>query len=120
MQEVARAIAMRLLSARGATAVEHALLIALIAIAIAGTTYALGASVSFVFDGAADSLATPGPAPPPAAPPPSPAAPGSVAPPGVGYEDCDAVRAAGADPIHVGDPGYSPELDPDGDGVACE
>ncbi len=27
---------------------------------------------------------------------------------------------AGADPIHIGDPGYSPKLDRDGDGIACE
>jgi outer membrane biosynthesis protein TonB len=36
------------------------------------------------------------------------------------YENCDAVRAAGADPIHTGDPGYSRKLDRDGDGVGCE
>jgi hypothetical protein len=36
------------------------------------------------------------------------------------YENCDAVRAAGAAPIRVGDPGYSRQLDRDGDGVACE
>jgi hypothetical protein len=39
---------------------------------------------------------------------------------GVVYENCTAVRAAGADPIRVGDPGYSRRLDRDGDGVACE
>ena len=36
------------------------------------------------------------------------------------YENCDAVRAAGADPIHVGDPGYESHLDRDGDGTGCE
>ena len=36
------------------------------------------------------------------------------------YENCDAVRAAGAAPIHRGDPGYSASLDGDGDGSACE
>ena len=36
------------------------------------------------------------------------------------YENCDAVRAAGAAPIHRGDPGYSTGLDGDGDGSACE
>lgn len=36
------------------------------------------------------------------------------------YENCSAVRAAGADPIEVGDPGYSRKLDRDGDGVGCE
>jgi len=36
------------------------------------------------------------------------------------YENCSAVRAAGADPIYEGDPGYSRKLDRDGDGVGCE
>lgn len=36
------------------------------------------------------------------------------------YENCDAVRAAGADPVYSGDPGYSRKLDRDGDGVGCE
>ncbi|MGP5387744.1 GmrSD restriction endonuclease domain-containing protein [Brachybacterium tyrofermentans] len=36
------------------------------------------------------------------------------------YKNCDAVRAAGAAPIHAGDPGYSKKLDRDGDGVGCE
>ncbi|MFC8759251.1 excalibur calcium-binding domain-containing protein [Streptomyces sp. NPDC057193] len=38
----------------------------------------------------------------------------------VSYANCAAVRAAGAAPIHAGDPGYSRRLDRDGDGVACE
>jgi hypothetical protein len=36
------------------------------------------------------------------------------------YQNCDAVRAAGAAPIRAGDPGYSRKLDRDGDGVGCE
>lgn len=36
------------------------------------------------------------------------------------YPNCSAVRAAGAAPIHEGDPGYSLDLDRDGDGTACE
>jgi hypothetical protein len=36
------------------------------------------------------------------------------------YANCSAVRAAGAAPLHSGDPGYSRKLDRDGDGVACE
>ena len=36
------------------------------------------------------------------------------------YENCDAARAAGAAPLHRGDPGYGAHLDGDGDGVACE
>lgn len=38
----------------------------------------------------------------------------------VSYANCTAVREAGADPIHEGDPGYSRKLDRDGDGVGCE
>ncbi|WP_406000602.1 excalibur calcium-binding domain-containing protein [Streptomyces sp. NBC_00829] len=38
----------------------------------------------------------------------------------VAYANCDAVQAAGAVPIHAGDPGYGPHLDLDGDGVGCE
>ncbi|MDX6764352.1 excalibur calcium-binding domain-containing protein, partial [Streptomyces sp. F8] len=38
----------------------------------------------------------------------------------VSYANCAAVRAAGADPIRRGDPGYGRHLDRDGDGVACE
>jgi Excalibur calcium-binding domain/Protein of unknown function (DUF1524) len=40
--------------------------------------------------------------------------------PNVYYKNCDAVRAAGAAPIHRGDPGYARHLDRDGDGVGCE
>jgi hypothetical protein len=37
------------------------------------------------------------------------------------YANCAAVRAAGAAPLHRGQPGYeAPRLDRDGDGVACE
>lgn len=36
------------------------------------------------------------------------------------YANCDAVRAAGTDPIYVGDPGYSRKLDREGAGVGCE
>jgi hypothetical protein len=36
------------------------------------------------------------------------------------YANCDAVRKAGAAPLHKGDPGYSRSLDRDGDGVACD
>lgn len=40
--------------------------------------------------------------------------------PEVYYKNCTAVRAAGAAPIHRGDPGYARHLDRDGDGVGCE
>ncbi|WP_217239849.1 excalibur calcium-binding domain-containing protein [Streptomyces sp. AC555_RSS877] len=36
------------------------------------------------------------------------------------YENCTAVRAAGAAPIHRGEPGYASHLDRDNDGVACD
>ncbi|WP_101596933.1 excalibur calcium-binding domain-containing protein [Brevibacterium linens] len=36
------------------------------------------------------------------------------------FENCTAVREAGAAPVHRGDPGYGSHLDRDGDGVGCE
>ena len=36
------------------------------------------------------------------------------------YRNCSQARAAGAAPIHYGEPGYAPHLDRDGDGIACE
>jgi hypothetical protein len=36
------------------------------------------------------------------------------------YRNCTDVRAAGASPLHRGDPGYRGELDGNDDGVACE
>ncbi|MGO3328036.1 GmrSD restriction endonuclease domain-containing protein [Gordonia sp. (in: high G+C Gram-positive bacteria)] len=36
------------------------------------------------------------------------------------YKSCAAARAAGAAPLHRGQPGYSSRLDGDDDGVACE
>jgi hypothetical protein len=36
------------------------------------------------------------------------------------YQNCAAVRAAGKAPLLRGQPGYSPRLDRDGDGIACE
>ena len=36
------------------------------------------------------------------------------------YANCSAARAAGAAPVMRGDPGYSPKLDRDNDGVGCE
>jgi hypothetical protein len=40
--------------------------------------------------------------------------------PDVSYASCAAARAAGAAPLHRGEPGYRSSLDGDGDGVACE
>lgn len=38
----------------------------------------------------------------------------------VRYANCEQARAAGAAPIHQGQPGYRAELDGNGDGIACE
>jgi hypothetical protein len=45
---------------------------------------------------------------------------GSIATISAYYPNCSAVRAAGAAPIRIGEPGYAPKLDCDGDGIACE
>ena len=52
--------------------------------------------------------------------PPAEVAPAPAPATEVDYANCDAVRAAGAAPIHSGDPGYTTKLDRDGDGTACE
>lgn len=36
------------------------------------------------------------------------------------YANCKAAKAAGAAPLYRGNPGYSEDLDRDGDGIACE
>lgn len=36
------------------------------------------------------------------------------------YQNCDAVRAAGAAPIYPGDPGWQQKFDRDKDGIGCE
>ncbi|GAA3394770.1 hypothetical protein GCM10020369_65400 [Cryptosporangium minutisporangium] len=65
--------------------------------------------------------AVPAPARTTSAPKPAPAKTTSGSNSGsVYYKNCTAVRAAGADPIRVGDPGYAKHLDRDGDGVGCE
>jgi len=38
----------------------------------------------------------------------------------VSYQNCTAVKAAGAAPIKAGDPGWDTKFDRDGDGVGCE
>lgn len=38
----------------------------------------------------------------------------------VWFRNCAAARAAGAAPLYRGRPGYRPEMDGDGDGIACE
>lgn len=53
--------------------------------------------------------------PPPAEPEPAP-----EQAPDAYYANCSEARAAGAAPLHAGEPGYRPALDRDKDGVACE
>ncbi|WP_310227546.1 excalibur calcium-binding domain-containing protein [Sphingobium xenophagum] len=36
------------------------------------------------------------------------------------YRNCREARAAGAAPLHAGQPGYGTHMDGDGDGIACE
>ncbi|MFF9849626.1 excalibur calcium-binding domain-containing protein [Streptomyces litmocidini] len=60
------------------------------------------------------------PAPEPTTEEPEPVRTTEEAPTDVHYANCTAVRAAGAAPIHRGEPGYDSHLDRDGDGVACE
>ncbi|MCU1562110.1 MAG: hypothetical protein JWN05_489 [Arthrobacter sp.] len=59
------------------------------------------------------------PAAPASAPAPVPAQLAPV-PAAAYYANCAAVRAGGASPLRVGQPGYSSKLDRDGDGVGCE
>lgn len=43
-----------------------------------------------------------------------------AAPTGGAFRNCAEARTAGAAPVRIGDPGYGPHLDRDGDGVGCE
>jgi excalibur calcium-binding domain-containing protein len=56
--------------------------------------------------------------PPPVQPPP--VDPPPVEAPSAYYANCAEARAAGAAPIHRGEPGYRAGLDRDGDGTACD
>ncbi len=68
-----------------------------------------------------EALILPPPAPVvPVAPVPAPAPLVEVPAPAAYYQNCSAVRAAGAAPIRVGDPGFQSKFDGDGDGVGCE
>ncbi|KQB86423.1 excalibur calcium-binding domain-containing protein [Corynebacterium lowii] len=59
--------------------------------------------------------------PAPEAPAPAPEAPAAEEnTSGVYYKNCAEARAAGAAPLYPTTPGYSLDLDRDGDGVACE
>lgn len=67
-------------------------------------------------------VATQAPAQEPAAVAPVQKVPTQEAPAqsSVYYKNCAEARAAGAAPIHRGEPGYRAELDRDDDGIACE
>lgn len=39
---------------------------------------------------------------------------------GKAFANCTQARAAGAAPVHRGEPGYGPHLDRDNDGIGCE
>ncbi|MGA1838184.1 excalibur calcium-binding domain-containing protein [Herbiconiux sp. 11R-BC] len=93
----------------------------------AGTAVEVGGTVVIVLAPPAPAPAAPAapvaPAESDPAPAPDPAPPAEPAPapiPDVSYANCAAARAAGAAPIHRGEPGYSSKLDRDGDGIACE
>ncbi|MDM8083729.1 DUF1524 domain-containing protein [Cellulomonas cellasea] len=60
--------------------------------------------------------------PPAAAPAPAtePAPEPESAPESAPYKNCAEAWSAGAAPVRLGDPGYAPHLDGDGDGVGCE
>jgi hypothetical protein len=61
------------------------------------------------------------PKPPAPAPAPPVVAPPVANPPAsTPFKNCSAAKAAGAAPVRIGDAGYGPHLDTDGDGVGCE
>lgn len=73
----------------------------------------------------AGTTATPAPAPASSPAPrrelaPQRVQPDAARPAGRAFRNCDEVRAAGAAPVHRGDPGYGPHLDRDNDGIGCE
>ena len=57
---------------------------------------------------------------PPAEQAPVQQVPAQQAPATPVFANCTEARAAGAAPLYAGSPGYSPKLDRDNDGVACE
>jgi len=62
----------------------------------------------------------PAPQQAPVQPAPVQPAPVQPAPAAPYYPNCAAVRAAGAAPIHISQPGYGRHLDKDGDGWGCD
>ncbi|WP_083905235.1 excalibur calcium-binding domain-containing protein [Nocardia transvalensis] len=66
------------------------------------------------------TTAPPAPPPPPPAPTSKPAPTTSKPAPNVYYKSCKEAKAAGATPLHKGQPGYRAGLDGDNNGIACE
>jgi hypothetical protein len=62
-----------------------------------------------------ESSATPAPSKKPGA-----AKKSSAPEPTLRYPSCNEVWAGGQGPFNEGEPGYTKQLDPDGDGIACE
>ncbi len=60
------------------------------------------------------------PAPPAPQAPPEPAGAAEHSRTSAYYQNCTAVRNAGAAPLYRGQNGYAPHLDRDNDGIACE
>ena len=77
-----------------------------------GATAPAPAPVPQARDATVPELSAPAVGRPPTVPPSTPGA--------VSYQDCAAVRAAGAARLSRGQPGYSSSMDGDGDGIACE
>lgn len=75
------------------------------------------AAPAVVVTSAAPSV-SPSPAPAESTVPVAP--PEVTRPASVYYASCAAAKAAGAAPLHRGEPGYRSGLDRDGDGTACE
>jgi hypothetical protein len=82
----------------------------------ATTTVAAAQPFSAPAQSTATTKAPPVTQAPVAQPPTTQASP----PSGTYYENCTAARAAGAAPVHIGDPGYGSHLDSDHDGIGCE
>jgi hypothetical protein len=88
---------------------------------MATVTVTAAAPLAPFFESPAPASEPPFEAPPPQSEPLPPIAPlVPQIPSSAYYGSCAAARAAGAAPLHVGEPGYRSGLDRDDDGVACE
>jgi hypothetical protein len=112
---VARQVAVKYTYGLWVTQAEHDAIASILA-TCPGQPLPTGAAVPPVAVSSGGQAAAAAPAP--AAP--VPAAPAPAAPAAGPFANCTAAWAAGAAPLHIGDPGYAPKLDGDGDGIACE